>query len=68
MTRNQAFEQLTQERGWYKKLNISEKAASSAKLMFRKGKLSSDKVTEILNLAGFKVVQQELWQGCDLIK
>lgn len=61
MTKREAFENLTKERGWYKDLDIPEKTANSAKVAFRNGKLSSDKIDEILKKAGYKIVQEELW-------
>ena len=61
MTKKEAFENLTAERGWYNALGIPEKTANSAKVAYRKGKLSADKIDEILTKAGYKIVQVELW-------
>ena len=61
MNKREAFVNLTKERAWYKDLGITEKAASAAKLAFKNGTLSSDKIDEILRKAGYKIVQEELW-------
>ena len=61
MTKKEAFENLTAERGWYKALGIPEKTANSAKVAFRKGKLSAEKIDEILTRGGYQISQVELW-------
>jgi hypothetical protein len=63
MTKKEAFVSLTSERGWYYKIGITEKAASSAKQAFKNGKLSSDKIDELLMKAGFEIIQEELWKS-----
>jgi len=68
MTKREAFEHLTSQRGWYKELDIPEKTANSAKVSFRKGQLSSDKIDEILLKAGYRIIQVELWEQRELTK
>lgn len=62
MTTREAFEQLTKQRGWYKELGIPEGTASALKNHYKTGKISLDKMEEILEKAGFKVVQEKLWE------
>ena len=61
MTKSEAFLALTSERGWYKDLGIPEKTANSAKVAFRNGKLSAEKIDEILKKAGYLIVVEEQW-------
>lgn len=62
MTTREAFEQLIRQRAWYKDLEISEPAAGALKDNFKKGKITIDKMEEVLVKAGFTVKQEKLWQ------
>lgn len=62
MTTKEAFEQLIHTRAWYKDLGISEPAAGALKNNFAKGKVTIDKMEEVLLKAGFTVKQEKLWQ------
>lgn len=62
MTTREAFEQLIRQRAWYVDLEISETTATNLKANFKKGKISLDKMEEILTRAGFKVKQEKLWE------
>lgn len=62
MTTREAFEQLTKQRGWYKELDIPEGTASALKNHFKTGKITIDKMEEILERAGYRVIQEKKWQ------
>ena len=62
MTTREAFEQLIHKRAWYTDLDITEVTASALKSNFKKGKVTLDKMEEILNKAGFTVKQEKLWE------
>ncbi|MBC8053747.1 MAG: hypothetical protein H7Y13_11850 [Sphingobacteriaceae bacterium] len=62
MTTKEAFEELISQRAWYKDLGLSEKAASSLKTNFKEGKVSTDKMEEVLEKSGFySVVVEKHW-------
>lgn len=62
MTTREAFEQLIRQRAWYVDLGITESIATNLKTNFKNGKVTLDKMEEILQKAGFKVVQEKLWE------
>jgi len=62
MTTREAFAQLVERRGWHKNLGISDNAAWSAKNHFQKGNITIDKMEELLEKAGFTVLQEKLWK------
>lgn len=62
MTTKQAFEQLTSKRGWYKDLDMPEPEASSIKNRYKTGKLSIEKMEEVITRAGYKVIQEKKWE------
>lgn len=53
MTTNEAFEHLTDQRGWYKLCNIDEAVARSLKRNYKAGKISTDKIYTLLTVAGY---------------
>ncbi|HEY0056279.1 MAG TPA: hypothetical protein VGB63_13060 [Pedobacter sp.] len=62
MTTKEAFEELISQRAWYKDLGLSEKAASSLKTNFKAGKVSIEKMEELLEKSGFySVVVEKHW-------
>ncbi len=66
MTTHDAFQDLTSKRGWYKAIGITEKAASSAKTAFKNGKITLDKMEEVLSKAGYKVLTEKTWKPNEL--
>lgn len=62
MTTREAFEQLINQRAWYTDLEITEVTASALKSNFKKGKVTLDKMEEVLEKAGFTVKQEKLWE------
>lgn len=62
MTTREAFEHLTSQRSWYVELNITKETAWALKDNYKKGKVTLDKMEEILTIAGFTVKQEKLWQ------
>lgn len=62
LTTREAFAELISRRAWYKPLGITEGTASSVANRFREGKgVTIDKMEELLERAGFIVVQEKLW-------
>lgn len=61
MKTREAFEQLIMHRGWHKDLDITDATAWSLKHNFKNGTITIDKMEEILNKAGFKIIQEKLW-------
>lgn len=62
MTTKEAFSQLISRRGWYKNLGIPEPSASTMAKRFRDGSsISMDKIEEVLQKAGYHIVQERLW-------
>ena len=61
MTTHEAFIQLINQRNWYQALEITREKAWSLAHQFKKGKLSLDKIEEVLKLAGFVVVVEKQW-------
>lgn len=62
MTTKEAFLELTNERGWHVKIGLSDSTGRSYAKRFRDGKLSMEKLEAILEQAGYKVIQEKLWQ------
>ena len=63
MTTREAFKHLISERGFYKKVEgLSESNARQIRKNFQEGKITIDKMEEILEKAGFKVKQEKLWE------
>ncbi|SDG68061.1 hypothetical protein SAMN05421827_109139 [Pedobacter terrae] len=63
MTIREAFTDLINQRGWYVKLEIPEGTANSTKKRFLEGKpVTEDKMKEILQRAGYRIKQVELWE------
>ncbi len=62
-TTKEAFAKLISKRGWYNDLGIGYAAGSSVAKRFKDGeKISTDKLEEILEKAGYKVLQEKLWE------
>ncbi|WP_231424024.1 hypothetical protein [Pedobacter sp. Leaf250] len=62
MTTREAFAQLVERRGWHRELGISDSAAYSAKNHFKTGEIAIEKMEELLEKAGFKVIQEKKWE------
>jgi hypothetical protein len=62
MTTKEAFKDLISKRKWYADLGLSETAAWSLAKRINDGKdVSLDKMEELLEKAGYKVIQEKLW-------
>ena len=61
MTTKEVFEEITNERGWYIPLGYSGSKGRNIKMQFLKGKLSTDVMEEIIQLLGYKVIQEKKW-------
>ena len=58
----EAFTEMLNERGVYKKLGVERSTVANWKTYLRKGeKLSLDKMEEMLKKYGAKVISQEVW-------
>lgn len=66
MTTKEAFEELINQRAWYKDLGIPETTATNLKYNFGLGKVSIEKMEEILEKAGYKVVHEKVWSKGEL--
>jgi hypothetical protein len=63
MTTKEAFEALIKKKNWHKGLGITATAAYSLAGRFRDGeKISTDKIEDLLEKAGGKVIQEKLWE------
>ena len=58
----EAFYQVINTRGIYRQLGIAEGTVSSLRTAFKNGRVTINKMREILSLAGYKMVQQEKWE------
>jgi hypothetical protein len=62
LTTKEAFAQLIRKRGWHKDLPISTGAAHTLAKRFKDGEMITiDKMEEVLEMAGAKVIQEKLW-------
>lgn len=62
MTTREAFQQLISQRAWYKPFGITDVAAWTYANRFRSGKLTTDKMEEVLLKCGYKVVSEKVWE------
>lgn len=62
MTTKEAFKELIDERGAYKTLGIPNSTLRSLRDNFKKGKVSIEKMEALLEKAGYKVIQEKLWE------
>jgi hypothetical protein len=63
LTTKEAFKKLIDERGFYKRVQgLNESTARSLKKYFNEGKLTIDKMEDVLEKAGGIVVQEKLWR------
>lgn len=63
MTTNEAFENLTSKRGWYKQAGIGQQLATSLKSCHKKGLVTNDRMVALLAAAGYKQKQEIIWEG-----
>jgi hypothetical protein len=61
LTTKDAFSALISQRAWYKSADIPESQASTLANRFKNGKVSLDKIEEILEKCGYKVLQEKMW-------
>lgn len=61
MTTKEAFEKLIFARGCYKKLGIEQKTVGALRNNFKKGKVSLDRMEELLLKAGY-IKKPEVWK------
>lgn len=61
LTRTQLMNILVEKRGWWKEIGLTEDQGNNYRTRLKKGKLSVEKIEEILKLAGYEIVQVELW-------
>jgi len=61
MNTKEAFAQLISQRNWQKPANINKSTAASLERRFTEGKVTLDKMEEILHACGAKVVQEKVW-------
>lgn len=57
----QAFEELISVRGWWKNIGLTEDQGNNYRTRFKAGKLTYEKMSDVLMIAGLKKVQEELW-------
>lgn len=62
MTTNQVFETIISQRAWYKELGFTASNGNTIANRYREGKLSIDKIEEIIRKAGYSVKQEKTWQ------
>lgn len=62
-TLEQAFEEMINTRGIYKRLGRNVNTVKAWRSLMRQGKgISREKMRELLEVAGWRVVQVELWR------
>lgn len=62
MTTNEVFEEIISKRAWYHDLGIEPSNGKSIAKRYRDGKLTLDKIEEVIKKAGYNVKQEKLWQ------
>lgn len=62
MTTEEVFEKIISKRGWYHDLGYTYSNGSSIAKRYKDGKLSLDKIEEVILKAGYTVKQEKLWQ------
>jgi hypothetical protein len=61
-TTKQMFQELTDERNWHQNIDgLNPASARRLKSDSKNGKVSTDKMEEILTKAGCNVLQEKLW-------
>lgn len=64
MTTREAFKKLISERNWHTKIEgLKPETGRSLKKSFNDGKITIDKMEEVLSKAGYEVVQEKLWKS-----
>lgn len=58
----EVFKKIVSESKWYVNLGYTESNAKSIAKRFRDGKLTLDKIEEVIKKAGYSVKQEKLWQ------
>ena len=58
---NECFDEVIQNRGWYKNSGTDRRIAATDKIAFKNGMLSEKKIKIYLEAAGYKLYQPELW-------
>jgi len=61
MTTKEVFEKIISERAWYHALGIEPSNGKSIAKRYRDGKLTLDKIEEVITKAGYQVVQEKRW-------
>jgi hypothetical protein len=61
-TRAFVINALIAKRGWWKELGLTEVQGNNYRTRFKAGSLSEEKIKELLQLAGYHIVQEELWE------
>lgn len=61
MTTNEAFKKIIEDKKTLDSIGINESTGRSLRKRFVEGKLSIEKIEEILVKTGFKIVQEKLW-------
>jgi predicted RNase H-like HicB family nuclease len=59
----EAFQSLISQRGIYKKLGVDRSTVANWKTYLTEDKISNEKMEEMLNKAGWKVVSQSVWES-----
>jgi uncharacterized lipoprotein YehR (DUF1307 family) len=61
-TTREAFEKLISERNWHTKIEgLKPETGRTLKNSFKTGKITIDKMEDLLTKAGFTVIQEKLW-------
>jgi hypothetical protein len=60
-TTKEVLQELISRRGWWKEIGLTEDQGNNYRTRFKSGKMTIDKMEEILTKADYKVVQDKLW-------
>jgi hypothetical protein len=62
MTTKVAFEKVLSQRGIHHRLGLEQNTVATLRRNYKEGKVSLNKMEEILLKAGLEVVQEKLWE------
>lgn len=62
MTTKEAFEKITSEPRWYRQLGYTDSNGKVIDKRYRDGKLSIEKIEEVITKAGYTVKQEKTWR------
>jgi adenine-specific DNA methylase len=62
MTTTEAFEEMIRDKAWGKKIGLKPNTACMNITRYRSGKLSLEKIEELLSKSSYVVIQEKQWK------